>query len=235
MQSSVYWIHHPEHTDMFTQGYIGVSKDVKKRWSTHRATPSNSHIQHAITKYGWDNLIKEVVLVADRDYCLAIETKLRHTRHIGWNVADGGGNPPVAYGNKTRLGVPGWNKGLKSSAEVIEKLRKSHLGQVAWNKGLKNAQVAWNKGTKGLMRNPHRRVYTEEDKLHYKVECICPVCGAKGKIAGMRRWHFGNCKGQRNFEARVTVNKKRFQIGTFETKEQADNASLEYYKGVNNG
>jgi len=26
----VYWIHLPEHTDMFTEGYIGVSKNPKK-------------------------------------------------------------------------------------------------------------------------------------------------------------------------------------------------------------
>jgi hypothetical protein len=128
-----------------------------------------------------------------------------------------------------------WNKGLKSSHETIEKSRNSHLGQVAWNKGLINVQKTWNKGTKGLMGKPHIRIYTEEDKLHYKVECVCPMCGAKGKIAGMRRWHFSNCTGQKNFEARVTVNKKRFSIGSFETKAQATEACIEFYKGVNNG
>ena len=235
VKSSVYWIHRPEHTDMFTQGYIGVSQDVSARFEQHRKKTQNPHLTRSIQKYGWDNLIKQILLVGKKQYCLDIEKKLRSFKNTGWNLVIGGGQPPVAYGNKTRLGMSSWNKGLKTSQEVIEKLRKSHLGQVAWNKGLKNVQVAWNKGTEGLMGNPHRRVYTEEDKLHYKVECICPVCGTKGKMAGMTIWHFNHCKGQRNFVARVTVNRKRFGIGTFETKEQADNARIEYYKGVANG
>ena len=32
MASIVYWIHLEDHTDIFSQGYIGVSKDHKKRW-----------------------------------------------------------------------------------------------------------------------------------------------------------------------------------------------------------
>ena len=71
--SSVYWIHHPEHTDMFSQGYIGVSKDLKKRWNDHAKRTGNLHLKRAIKKYGWDNLVKEVVLVAEEAYCLMIE------------------------------------------------------------------------------------------------------------------------------------------------------------------
>ena len=72
---SVYWIHHPEHTDMFTQGYIGITKDIKKRWSDHAKRTGNNHLLHAIKKYGWDSLVKEVILVADEAYCLMVEAK----------------------------------------------------------------------------------------------------------------------------------------------------------------
>ena len=118
MQSSVYWIHHPEHTDMFTQGYIGVSKDLKRRLSSHRARPSNLHMKNAITKYGWDTLIKEVMVIASKEYCLDVEIKLRPADKIGWNVVLGGGNPPSTLGKK-----------FKHTDEAKEKNRQAHLGK----------------------------------------------------------------------------------------------------------
>jgi len=48
---SVYWIHHAEHTDMFTQGYIGVTNNIAKRFETHKNRPSNIHLKNAINKY----------------------------------------------------------------------------------------------------------------------------------------------------------------------------------------
>ena len=98
MTCSVYWIRHPDHTDMFTQGYIGITNNTKVRWNDHNKRPSNLHIQRAVEKYGWDNLIKKVILIADKAYCLAVETKLRPANQIGWNVVSGGGNPPSSLG-----------------------------------------------------------------------------------------------------------------------------------------
>jgi predicted GIY-YIG superfamily endonuclease len=73
MAVSVYWIHLEEHTDMFRQGYIGVSNNTVKRFEEHKNRPSNAHLKHAITKYGWDKLIKTILLVADEAYCLLME------------------------------------------------------------------------------------------------------------------------------------------------------------------
>jgi hypothetical protein len=148
MTTSVYWIHHPDHSDMLTQGYIGVSKRAEVRWSEHLKKSQNPHLKNAIAKYGWDNLVKKVILVADEAYCLMIEAKLRALDGIGWNIVKGGGKPPVAYGNKSRLGSVAWNKGKKTPPETIEKLRLAHLGQEPGNKGMKGVQVAWNKGTR---------------------------------------------------------------------------------------
>ena len=93
---SVYWIHSPNHSNMFAEGYIGVSKDVNKRWNYgHKGGQKNNcHdniiLSNAINKYGWDNLIKEIILVADSDYCYDIEKKLRPEELIGWNISIGG-------------------------------------------------------------------------------------------------------------------------------------------------
>ena len=59
MASVVYWIHHPEHTDMFTQGYIGVSNDISRRWESHKNRTQNGRLKNAIKSYGWDLLIKK--------------------------------------------------------------------------------------------------------------------------------------------------------------------------------
>lgn len=99
---SVYWIHSPNHSNMFAEGYIGVSKDVNKRWNYgHKGGQKNNcHdniiLSNAINKYGWDNLIKEIILVADSDYCYDIEKKLRPEELIGWNISIGGNAPPIS-------------------------------------------------------------------------------------------------------------------------------------------
>lgn len=123
---NLYWIRHQDHTDIFSQGYVGVSNNVKKRWYDHKTYTNNAHLKHSIQKHGWDNLIKEVVLIADDDYCLNIEKQLRPSDKIGWNIVMGGGKPPSALGKK-----------FVRSQEWKDKQRLGKLGKPAWNKGLK--------------------------------------------------------------------------------------------------
>lgn len=95
MKTSLYWIHHKDHTDMFSQGYIGVSKNTEARWVRHSKYSDNPHLKAAIKKYGWNNLIKEVVLLGEEKYCYDLEAKIRPTKQIGWNIAEGGAKPPT--------------------------------------------------------------------------------------------------------------------------------------------
>lgn len=44
----------------------------------------------------------------------------------------------------------GWNRGMKASVELREKLSKAHLGQTPWNKGKKTGQIPWNKGRRNV-------------------------------------------------------------------------------------
>lgn len=97
MTASVYWIHLPEHTDMFTDGYIGVttmavSERFKRHLSASRCTGRRAVIQNAIIKHG-EKLIVDTVLVASEDYCYWVENKLRPSCSIGWNLAIGGTSP----------------------------------------------------------------------------------------------------------------------------------------------
>lgn len=117
---SVYWIRHQDHTDIFSQGYVGISNKPKERWRHHCTKPSNLHMKNAIAKYGWNNLVKEVVLISNKDYCLNIEKKLRPSDFIGWNSMSGGGMPP-----KPKKGM---GKGRKLSdehkANIVEALKR---------------------------------------------------------------------------------------------------------------
>ena len=218
--SSVYWIHHPEHTDMFSQGYIGVSKDLKKRWNDHAKRTGNTHLLNAIKKYGWDSLVKEVILVADEAYCLMIEAKLRAEDKIGWNITKGGGMPPK---------VGGWNKGRKIPQEELDSIKAKGFGfkkgHKTWNAGIKlnedqlkkqfslsdfvKEHGAWNKGKpmlshvrEAIIKHNTGKAQSKESKLKKSLankgrvfeKITCPHCNAIGGLTGMKRWHMNNCK-----------------------------------------
>lgn len=155
---ALYWIRLPEHSDMRSEGYIGISKDANARWKWHRKSKENPHLKSAIEKYGFDHLVKEIVLIADKDYCLDIEQKLRPSRKIGWNIAVGGGTPP-ALRNKTSFahGIIPWNKGVPMDDETKAKVSAAKMGVSSWNKGQPMSEEAKAKvsaAKKGIPRDP---------------------------------------------------------------------------------
>lgn len=93
----VYWIHLPEHTDMFTEGYIGVTVAlVSTRFSQHkhraRKLQGSKHqttLGNAILKYK-DSLMLTKVCICSQEYALHLEKSLRPSPNIGWNIAIGG-------------------------------------------------------------------------------------------------------------------------------------------------
>lgn len=128
MTMFVYWIHHPLHIDMTVDGYVGVTADFEQRMFAHKScakTGKDSALYNAIRKYGWESLVKEIVLIAEDDYCLEIEKKLRPVPRIGWNIAIGGE-------------VAGFHlKGCKQSDEHIANRKKALIGRVSGMKGKK--------------------------------------------------------------------------------------------------
>jgi hypothetical protein len=156
MAAEVYWIRAQHHSDITSEGYVGVSKNSQKRWlyghkwSHSKARHDNQHLSNAINKYGWDLLVKTVVLIGEEAYCYEIERKLRPSEGIGWNLSVGGHKPPVSkYRGETyisplkgisrptpwlvgkkKIGQP-LSEAAKAKVSAFQKGRKQTLDQVA--------------------------------------------------------------------------------------------------------
>lgn len=91
----MYWIHVEEHTDMFSEGYIGVS--VNPEWRFYQ------HLRNAINPKQYKNYrtefreamangsaIYEILVCSTSAYCYELEGKLRPNWKVGWNLAAGG-------------------------------------------------------------------------------------------------------------------------------------------------
>jgi len=125
----VYWIHLPEQTNVAIEGYVGIAMNFEQRMSAHKScakTGKEQTLYKAIRKYGWENLVKEIILISDENYCLEIEKKLRPAPRIGWNIAVGGGEITGAH-----------LKGVKQSEQHLANRKKALVGRVSGMKGKK--------------------------------------------------------------------------------------------------
>jgi group I intron endonuclease len=142
--------------------YIGKTEvSLKRRLISHRheanreESTRNSYLYNAVRKYGWENILIEVMEEHDDTDALneaevrLIEENKTTDRQFGYNLREGGEGGSHSEDVKKRIGdanrgekngmygKAAWNRGKKLSKEHIENLRKSHLGQKAWNKGMK--------------------------------------------------------------------------------------------------
>lgn len=169
---TVYWIRHPLHTDMFSEGYIGItSKSLKERLrghldatKRHYGSSKQTVVGRALLKYGQDTLVMEAICYCDKEYAQYLEREMRPEKKIGWNIAIGGDIPP---------GV----KGLPVSKETREKLSKVHKGKLVseetrqkQSKAKKGIPLAPNhaeKVRKNLLKNAF--VWTDEAKAKLRL------------------------------------------------------------------
>ncbi len=221
MTCAVYWIRCADHTDMFSQGYIGVSKNTQRRFVEHQRKSENPHLKSAIQKYGWDALAKTEILVAEEAYCLDVEAKLRPDKNIGWNLVAGGGLPPVLTGARPWMhGRPSKNKGKTRTSDTRQKIsaavklamqnparreinRQLLLGKPSLAKGLRHTEESRAKMSQAKRGKPSKLkgVAATPEKVATMVAAAraypwtCPHCQATGHGRGAAiRWHFDNCK-----------------------------------------
>ena len=127
--------------------YIGVTAHAHKRFQDHcRATSKiKSYVKNAILHHGKENFDFEVLVVADRQYCLELEAKMITAYNTlaptGYNICGGGEGPVAAlsgeshpwFGKKFtqehREKIGASHKGQKRSQELCEKLRAINIGK----------------------------------------------------------------------------------------------------------
>lgn len=177
----VYWLHLPHQTNMFGEGYIGVSKNPQKRLYQHKRIDKNKrhenyNLSNAFKTY--DNIKLDIILEAEENYCYLIENKLRPCKNIGWNINEGGDKPPKIYGKKPY---------------ISEMLRK-RVGENHHFFGKHHTEDSNKKRSESLKNSDHRvhiEGHTEETKN--KMSKNCPK-NTQGK-----KWFHDPNSGKSNF------------------------------------
>lgn len=220
MTHSLYWIRCADHTNLMTQGYIGVSGRFDRRMWEHSNLDGNRYLKFAIKKHGWDNMVKTQLLISTEEYCLNMERKLRPEDKIGWNIVAGGGKPPSSLGKRYKRKTPVWNVGVSMSIESAEKVRQgikklwqdpeyrkrilnARVGKSGHRKGIKHTaeaiermrlvKIGKSSKKKGIPANPKSvQKMIETFKAN---PWSCPHCNKIGfNLGAGNRWHFDNCK-----------------------------------------
>lgn len=87
----VYWIRKTNHTDPSSQGYIGITKDLKERLRSHRNNKKITKLTSSIKKNKWNNLVVDIVQEGlSLEEALEVERRFRPDPDIGWNHQAGG-------------------------------------------------------------------------------------------------------------------------------------------------
>jgi hypothetical protein len=130
----VYWVRLPEHKDVFTEGYVGVtSQPVMTRFSQHLSKAKkneNLPFQNALRKYGRHGLVVDTLVIGDVDYVYDLENKLRPDERIGWNCSQGGDRSSLGRIKKQRsvehcVALSKSLSGRKHSTEHLQSMSNS--------------------------------------------------------------------------------------------------------------
>jgi predicted GIY-YIG superfamily endonuclease len=87
----VYWIRLENHTDVYKEGYVGITSNFTERIKSHKKNNRVSHLTNATKKYGWKNLVIDILFInLTQQQALDFEASFRPSCNIGWNSQQGG-------------------------------------------------------------------------------------------------------------------------------------------------
>lgn len=94
--AAVYWLHLKNDTDVFTQGYVGVTTrliDIRFREHCNKFKSSYNPynpLHLAFAQYGIDAIVRTRLCVCDVKQAYELERILRPFEYMGWNTVEGG-------------------------------------------------------------------------------------------------------------------------------------------------
>jgi len=135
----IYWIHYNEHTDPYTQGYVGITNNIKKRFSYHKSKKSSDNpiLLKAIEKGA---ILSVLNTVRDKNEALQIEEVYRPKEHVAWNIIKGGLSPPSQKGKKF-LGINHGMRNKHHSSSTICLMSENRKKWFWWNNGKINMRA----------------------------------------------------------------------------------------------
>lgn len=157
----VYWIHYPEQSNPFHDGYIGISTNVSKRVAYHKS--QNKHMFNRLMK----GAVIEILHEYDSLDAAAIKEKeYRPLPNIGWNINAGGDIPPPQKGKSrqsNKQALRGENR-TEEQKKASKKHSKKMQGNIPHNKG-KGSKIEIN----GVV---YKSSYEARDKLNISLSKV---------------------------------------------------------------
>ena len=124
-----------KHTTPTGKVYIGLTgqKNLNRRWDSGRGYIQNEHFFRAILKYGWDNIVHEVLASGlDKETACEMERALIASHHstdpeYGYNIMPGGEHS--LHSEQSREKIRRANLGRRHSAATIQKISENRKGK----------------------------------------------------------------------------------------------------------
>jgi len=182
---TLYWIRRDNHTDLLTEGYVGITNNVKNRWYQHNNKASKcKHLARALAKY--DDIKMHVLAECTKEMAAMLEAKLRPNANIGWNMAPGGGMPDVVKGEcpwvtgENNHNAKEWNiyylkdtrRGRKYPETRPERCEEDTLVYSGW--GYNGWCVDQGFDPRNFSRTDHTRLSKAATRTHFKGYYLVP-------------------------------------------------------------
>ena len=190
----VYWIRLSEYVNPFTEGYIGLTKNVKSRWRYHRRS---KYIVGDMIRENKSNIHYDIITsVSTLEEAKDIENKYRPAPYIGWNIAKGGaGGYTRHFQERDKKSIEKLiqyydNGGREIRATTQKEIWKNRNPDDKCKINSMISQTLLSKTDEEKRITKEKRKQTFENKQNV----ICPYCNKEFKYStNVSRYHFDNC------------------------------------------
>lgn len=196
----LYWIYNDDCKDPKSDGYIGITENIEKRFKQHLSR--NERIPKD-AKY-------KILYEGSREECFNLESEYRPTKCIGWNSAAGGKHgwkTGFEHSNETKAKLKeAWTDDRKQAASIFKAEQNRKLkGQKRPSQS--EAMRGENNPMYGTTRPEHvkealRKAHIGKDPYN-KMELYCIYCRKRASMSILKKYHgLGktNCKENNDSE-----------------------------------